>query len=146
MWQEIDKERRSAEHLFYVSLKYTKTCDVILNLIERWQNMIEKSINAILEKAKKKKLIKIMPQAPRAKVNLLLATFKKEKIVKEALEIYMFFKNLPKLEQIREGEFRKNVNLKVISCGKTININLEKLKQWQETLERFLSFVKHFIK
>ena len=146
MWQEIEKEKRIAEHLFYVSLKYTKTCDVILNLIARWQNMIEKSINAILEKSKKKRLIKNIPTAPRAKVNLLLDIFKREKIIKETLDLYILFKNIPRLQHTREGEFRKNVNLKVIECEKSININLEKLKQWQETLERFLSFVKHFIK
>lgn len=146
MWEEIDKERRAADHLFYVSLKYTKTCDVIFNLIARWQDMIERSMDSILEKAKKKKLIKVIPQAPRAKVNLLLKTFKREKVVKETLDLYMFFKNLPALEQVREGEFRKNVNLKIINSGKITNINLDKLKQWQEVLERFLSFVRHFIK
>lgn len=145
MWQEIDKERRAADHLFYVSLKYTKTCDVILNLIARWQAMIEKSMDAILEKAKKRKLIKVIPAAPRAKVNLLLTTLKREKVVKETLDLYMFFKKLPKLEQIRGGEFRKHVSLKVIDGGE-VNINLEKLKEWQESLERFLSFVRHFIR
>lgn len=146
MWQQIEKERRIAEHLFYVSLKYTKTCDVILNLILRWQAMIEECVNALLEKAKKKKLIKEIPQAPRAKVNLLMQILKKEKIVIETLELYLFLKKIPKLEQVREGEFRKNVNLKVVDNGKIINIDMEKLKAWQELLERFLSFVKHFIK
>lgn len=146
MWQDIDKERRAADHLFYVSLKYTKTCDVILNLIARWQGMIDKSMNALLEKAKRKRLVKVIPLAPRAKVNLLLSTFKREKVVKETLDLYLFFKNISKLEQVKEGEFRKNVNLKVIDGNNITSINLDKLKQWQEVLERFLSFVGHFIK
>lgn len=146
MWQRIEKERRVAEHLFYVSLKYTKTCDVIFNLILRWQAMIEECINALLEKAKKKRMVKEIPQAPRAKVNLLLDLFKKEKIVTETLELYLFLKRIPKLEQIREAEFRKNVNLKINDGSRVINIDMEKLKSWQELLERFLSFVQHFIK
>jgi hypothetical protein len=146
MWQRIEKERRVAEHLFYVSLKYTKTCDVILNLILRWQAMIEECINALLEKVKKKKLIKDIPQAPRAKVNLLIEILKKEKIVIETLELYLFLKKIPKLQCEREAEFRKNVNLKVIENEKIVNIDMEKLKVWQELLERFLSFVQHFIK
>ncbi len=145
MWPRIEKERRVAEHLFYVSLKYTKTCDVILNLILRWQSMIEECINALLEKVKKKKLIKDIPQAPRAKVNLLIEILKKEKIVIETLELYLFLKKIPKLQCERESEFRKNVNLKVIENGKIVNIDMEKLKAWQELLERFLSFVQHFI-
>ncbi len=143
---DIEKEIRSAQHLLYVSLKYTKTCDVILNLILRWQAMIEECINVLLEKIKKKKLVKEIPAAPRAKVNLLMQVLKKEKIVIETLELYLFLKKIPKLECTREAEFRKNVNLKVIDDGKVIDIDMEKLKAWQELLERFLSFVRHLIK
>lgn len=146
MWQRIEKERRVAEHLFYVSLKYTKTCDVILNLILRWQTMIEECVNALLDKAKKKRLIKNIPQAPRAKINLLMETLKKEKIITETLTLYLFLKKIPKLEHAREAEFRKGVNLKITDNEKVVNIDMEKLKMWQELLERFLSFVQHFIK
>ena len=52
--QEIEKEMRAAQHLLYVSLKYTKTGDVILNLMHRWRLMIEHSVDMMLEKAKKK--------------------------------------------------------------------------------------------
>jgi len=146
MWQRIEKERRVAEHLFYVSLKYTKTCDVILNLISRWQGMIEGCIDAMLEKAKKKKMVTKIPIAPRAKVNVLLEVLKKENMVIKTLQLYLFFKIIPKLEYTKEAEFRKGVALNVTNKGRIISINMDKLKEWQELLERFLSFVKHFIK
>lgn len=146
MWQKIEKEKRIAEHLLYVSLKYTKTCDVILNLINRWQSMIDECIEALLQKAKKKRMISTLPTAPKARVDALLEVFKKEKDVVDVLQIYTFFKKIPYCEQLREGEFRKNVALKVIDKGRIVSIDLEKLKEWYETLERFLSFVRHFIK
>ena len=145
MWQKIEKEKRAADHLLYVSLKYTKTCDVILNLILRWQSMVDESINALLEKAKKKRLVSSIPIAPRAKVNALYEAFKKEKVVKETLDLYMFFKRIPQSEQFREAEFRKNVALRVMDTNKIVVIDIEKLKSWEELLERFLSFVRHFI-
>ena len=49
--EEIIQEKISADHLLYVSLKYTKTCDVIMNLIVRWRRMIEVSIEEILTDA-----------------------------------------------------------------------------------------------
>lgn len=145
MWQKIEKEKRAAEHLLYVSMKYTKTCDVMLNLILRWQAMIEESVNALLEKAKKKRLVSSIPSAPRAKVNTLYEIFKKEKTVKEVLDLYMLFKRMPQLEQTREAEFRKGVALKVTDNNRLVVINLDKLKEWEDLLERFLSFVKHYI-
>ena len=42
--EEIIQEKISADHLLYVSLKYTKTCDVIINLLLRWRKMIDTSI------------------------------------------------------------------------------------------------------
>jgi len=61
----LEKEMKAAEHLLYVSLKYTKTCDVILNLIYRWKKLVEIAIDILLEKAKKRKQIKVIPENPR---------------------------------------------------------------------------------
>lgn len=146
MWNNIEKEKRSAEHLLYVSLKYTKTCDVILNLILRWQSMINESFNAMLVKAKKQKMIKVIPIAPKMKTDLIKKTFPKEEIVQKVLEVYIFFKRIPQLEQFREYEFRKNVRLRVIINNQNIEINLEKLKEYQEMMEKFLAYVKAYIK
>lgn len=143
--QLIEKEMRSAQHLLYVSLKYTKTCDVILNLIERWQNLIELSIESLLNKAKKKKIISKIPEAPKLKIDLTAKLFKKEPLVKDILILYSFFRKINTLKQIKEHEFRKNVTLRVIN-GNEIAINMDKLKEWQELLESFIKFVRSSIK
>src|SRR3989338_10748899 len=64
----IIKEKISADHLLYVSLKYTKTCDVIINLLLRWKIMIELAMNVLVEKARRQKKWKPVPDAPRAKL------------------------------------------------------------------------------
>ena len=141
----VENEMKSARHLLYVSLKYTKTCDVILNLIYRWRQMIEFSIDNLLNKAKKKKLIKIMPIAPKQKVDALLKIFKREPLVTSTLEAYTFFRRIPSLELIREHEFRKNVALRVID-GKEKVIDMEQLKAWQAQLEEFITFVIAYVR
>jgi len=141
--QRVQKEMRSAQHLLYVSLKYTKTCDVMLNLINRWKNTIDFCIELLLNKLKKKKIIKAIPVAPRQKVDLLLKVFKKESIAKEALILYSFFRVVPSAKLIKEHEFRKNVCLKVINTEE-VSIDLEKLHEWEDLLERFINFVRVF--
>jgi len=141
----IIKEKISADHLLYVSMKYTKTCDVMVNLLLRWKSMIEMSIDEMLEYSKKKKKIKKIPGAPRQKVELVREIFKKEKVVIETLTLYDVFKNIETLEKNKEFEFRKNVNLKVTYKGEVININLDKLKEYSEILERFISYLKQFL-
>ena len=137
---DIIKEKISADHLLYVSLKYTKTCDVILNLLSRWKIMVDTSFAFLIQKAGKS--WKPVPDAPRAKVIQLRKLYANEPLVMEALDLYEFFRDLESLDKIRESEFRKGVNLKVTYKGKQVNINLEQLGIYSQILERFISYLK----
>lgn len=138
----IIKEKISADHLLYVSLKYTKTCDVIINLLLRWKIMIDLGMERLIEKAKKAKKWKPVPDAPRAKLVQLKQLYDGVSPVHETLELYELFRDIEKLEKLRENEFRKGVNLKVFYKNIEININLDKLKVYSEILERFISYLK----
>lgn len=141
----IIQEKISADHLLYVSLKYTKTADVILNLLSRWRNMIDLSIDSLLEKAKKEKKIKAIPLAPKPKVDLLKQVYKKDNEVLQALDLYEFWKKIPDLEKTKEQEFRKNVTLKVSYKGEWIDINMDKLKEYSVSMENFIDKLKKLI-
>jgi hypothetical protein len=140
--ERIIKEKISADHLLYVSLKYTKTCDVIINLLLRWKIMIEMAMDKLVEKAKKDKKWKAVPDAPRAKLIQLKKIYEKDKTISETLQLYELFRDVEKLDKIRESEFRKGVNLKVTYKGEVIDINLDKLKEYSQLLERFISSLK----
>lgn len=140
--EDIIKEKISADHLLYVSLKYTKTCDVIINLLSRWRNMISKGVDRLVEKAKKEKKWKEIPDAPRAKLLQLKKIYSNVPEITETLKLYELFREIDKLEKVRENEFRKGVNLKVEYKGEIININLVQLKEYANTLERFISYIK----
>lgn len=140
--ERIIKEKISADHLLYVSLKYTKTCDVILNLLLRWSNMIEYALEVLIDNAKKLKKWKPVPEAPRAKLLQLKKIYKSDPLISRVLDMYELFRDIEKLEKVRENEFRKGVNLRVFYKGETININLDMLKEYADILERFISALK----
>lgn len=145
MLEQIIKEKISADHLLYVSLKYTKTCDVMINLLQRWKIMMDYAFEALLEKAKKKKMIKKLPNAPKLRIDAVRETFANEEAVMDALREYMMFKLIMVLSNTKEGEFRKGVCLRVTYQGKEIAINLDKLKEYSEILERFINYTKLFL-
>ena len=140
--ERIIKEKISADHLLYVSLKYTKTCDVIINLLLRWKNMIEFAMDELVDRAKKQKKWKPISDAPRPKLSQLKKIYVNNKEIRGALELYELFRDIEKLDKIRENEFRKGVNLKVFYKDGEININLDKLKEYSDVLERFISVLK----
>lgn len=143
--EDIIQEKISADHLLYVSLKYTKTCDVIMNLLLRWKEMIDVSIDKILKQAKKKKKISTVPTNPVGKIDAIKKLMKKDKNFLEVIDMYEMFKKIRELRKERIGEFRKNVTLKVFYRGQEININLDKLKEYADKVEKFISTTKHFL-
>jgi hypothetical protein len=143
--EDIIKEKISADHLLYVSLKYTKTCDVIMNLLLRWKRMIETSIEGILQHAKAKKKISSIPESPIGKIGEIKKIFKKDKDFLEILEFYEMLRKMGELRTERIGEFRKNVALKIHYRGEEILVNLEQLKKYAEMLEKFISTTKQFL-
>ena len=143
--EKIIKEKISADHLLYVSLKYTKTCDVMINLIKRWKIMIDYSIDGLLDKAKKKKLIKKVPTAPKLKIDEMREVFKKKPEIIQAIDIYDMFKLIEILQKSKENEFRKGVCLKIQYRGQEVKVDLEKLKEYSEILERFINQTKLFL-
>jgi len=138
--EDVIKEKISADHLLYVSLKYTKTCDVILNLLSRWKIMVYTSFVHLIKKAGKS--WKPVPDAPRAKLVQLKKLYANTPEVMEALDLYEFFRDIEGLEKMRENEFRKGVNLRVTYKTKIVNINLEQLGIYSQILERFISYLK----
>lgn len=126
----------------YVSLKYTKTCDVIINLLIRWKIMIELGMEHLVEKAKKQKKWKPIPDAPRAMLVQLKRLYESDNVVMETFKLYEMFRDIDSLDKIRENEFRKGVNLKVTYKGEVINITLDKLKEYSTLLEKFISSLK----
>ena len=143
--EKIMKEKTSSDHLLYVSMKYTKTCDVMINLIKRWKIMMDSAFDGLLEKSKKKKIIKKIPTAPKLKIDVVKNIFNKNPEVKEAVELYEMFRLIDTLKKTKEGEFRKGVCLRVTYKWKEVQINLEKLKEYSEILERFINYTKLFL-
>ncbi|GIU68324.1 MAG: hypothetical protein KatS3mg001_174 [Candidatus Pacearchaeota archaeon] len=140
--EDLIREKISADHLLYVSFKYTKTCDVILNLILRWRKMIERGIDYALKRSKEKKKISKIPESPVGKIDLVKKLFSKNEDIMKVIEMYELFRKIESLPKERIGEFRKNVTLKVIYEGKEININTEKLKEYSDNLEKFVNTLK----
>lgn len=104
--------------------------------------MIEFGMALLILNAKKNKKWKPVPDAPRAKLIQLKKIYAGEPVVSETLKLYEFFRDVEKLNKLRENEFRKGVNLKVTYRGEIVNVNLDKLKEYSELLEKFISYLK----
>ena len=129
--------------MMYVSLKYTKTCDVILNLLARWKSLIEISFDVILKKRCEEGKIPCIHATPKQRIEFIKKYFAKDEAIQKVVPLYIFFKRVPDLSKTRSGEFRKNVNLKVkMGPTRVVDINMEKLGEYYDIVEKFIEEVK----
>jgi len=146
--EQLMKEKISADHLMYVSMKYTKTCDVMINLLKRWKIMMDHSFDGLLEVAKKQKLKgmpKKLPTAPKLKLDLVKEIFKDIPEVMDAVKEFEMFKLIDILKNTKAGEFRKGVCLTVLYKGEEVRVDLDKLKEYAAIMETFINYTKQFL-
>jgi len=77
------EEIKRADHLIFVSLKYTRTCDVLKHIIERHINCIDFTFTALLEHLKEQGKIEEVPTAPIPKANKIKELFPDDEYLKE---------------------------------------------------------------
>ena len=114
--------------------------------LARWKSLIDVSFDSIVQTFVDSGKIPNPPISPKQKIEFVKTYFKKYKAVQEIVPIYVFFKRVPDLQKSREGEFRKNVNLKVkMPNGDVVNINLLKLDEYSQKMDEFIKEIKEIL-
>jgi len=139
----IKSEVKRIDHLIYVSLKYTRTVDVIRSVIERMMNVFEIGIEAMLEKVNRKKKIEI-PTQPLLKIKLIKELYPSEKL-NGFMDFYSRLRELLKAKYSRREEFRRHVTmLSEISSG-FIEVNIDTLNEDYEKIKDFVGYLERVL-
>lgn len=145
MKESLDKayqELKRADHLIYVSLKYTRTVDVIKSVIERLINAFDFGINTLFEFAKKKNKIKDIPVSPKQKCEELLRIFKKESELKEFVDFYTLLRRLNKASFRRELEYRRHVVMIADLDGEEFRVDIDLIYEFFEKTKKFVEYIR----
>ena len=146
MIEDAKEELKRADHLIFVSLKYTRTMDVIESVVKRLLNAHYFAIDSLIEYLINKKKIKEMPDSIKAKIELLKKSVKDETI-QDFLEYSAFLSRIDKSEHIKKEEFRKNVALIAEENGEVIvEVSIAMLKEYYKKTEDFINFIYNLVK
>ena len=132
------EELKRADHLVYVSLKYTRTTDIMLNAMKRMIAAFELSMIRYLEFEKKNKKISTIPLSKKERTHLvkdLLGTS-----VSKYLMLYFLLKKIEKSEYTSIEEFRKNVTLKT-KTTRPIEVKVNNLYEYLDKTKEFINFI-----
>jgi len=136
------QELKRADHLLYVTLKYTKTIDVIKNVIRRLINSCDYSIIDIMEWLKSKNKIEEIPLTPFGRAEEVKKRFRKIELI-DFINFYLELKKIDRAEYTKKEEFKKNVRMIVMNENEeSYEINIVKLYEFYERTVEFVRYVE----
>lgn len=147
----IKQELKRADHLYYVSLKYTRTVDVIRSIIDRLISAFDFMIDGVLHKLKEEGKISEIPSVPGLKCDILRKTFPEKEKVLEYVEFYLLLRKIMRSQYSASGEFRKNVAMTLKMLNPETNmeqefvVNVEKVKEYYDRTKECLAYVEEFM-
>jgi len=143
--ESAKEELKRVDHLIYVSLKYTRTCDVFKNIIQRLINAIEFMLDAILQRLEAEKKIFEAPAQPGAKCNTVKEHIQDEKIL-QMVDFYLLLRQMNRTDFSREREYRRHVTMTMIIEGKPVEVNIDSITQFFKDAKGHIEHVERFLK
>ena len=142
---EASEELKRVDHLIYVSLKYTRTTDVLKNVIERMITTAECMMNALGEHAKQTGKIKTLPIQPMMKCKELKQLYAAEQQLIDFLEFYILLKALSKAEYNSINEYRRHVTLIAQLDEGEYHVHIDKVTEFYKNMKRYMEYIKSFM-
>ncbi len=144
----VVRELRKVDHLIFVSLKYTRTADVLKHIIKRMISAFDFMMGALFidfKKKKKNKKIEI-PKTPGQKVNLLKEIFKKDDTIQEFIQFYLNLRKIDRADYTKCREYRRHVTMTVVIEGKTQEITIDSSHEFYDKSKQYLEYIKTLLK
>ena len=135
-------ELKRAEHQIFVSLKYTRTVDVLKNIIERLISTFDFGFITLLEMAKDKGTVATIPQLPRQRVEAVREAYKDTPEIQNYLEFYLILRKIQKAEFSRAQEYRRHVTMTAKVNDEEILITIDIISDYYQRSREFLQFLE----
>jgi len=138
------EELKRVDHLLYVSLKYTRTVDVIKSVVDRITSCIDELIQALLAHAEEKKLIHEISSNAALRANLLKKTYD-DPTIHEMVNFFVLLRKIRRSNYKKSSEYRRHVTMSVVFDEIVLPVDIDKIKEYFDATTRFLEHVEEII-
>ena len=140
---DAKNELKRVDHQIYVSLKYTRTVDVLLNTVSRMIDAYVCMVDSLLKLAveEKKRPEESLPLSPLERGTLVKELFPDE-IVQDNIKLYFLLRKIIKSPPItKEQEFRRHVASITMINGREEKINIDILTEYYDQIKEFHEWI-----
>jgi hypothetical protein len=138
-------ELARADHLLYVSLKYTRTVDVIKNLIKRLIATYDFLWHTILIHASEQGKIEDIPKLPIVKLEEVKKLYPDDEMFKNYSRFYIILKKLDKASFKRKLEFRRHVAMIAELDNEIVHVTIDVISDYYQRTKEFFKYVMDMI-
>ena len=142
--EKTQDEIKRLEHLILVSLKYTRTVDMLKEVAENLIETYELIILILLEYLIDTKKIEEMPIS----INKKCETVKENielKGIKEHIDLYLRMRKLLKTDYKSINEYRRHVTMKGVVEDKEMNINIDIVTEYYDEIKELFKKVEELV-
>ena len=140
------EELKRVEHIIYVSLKYTRTTDVLRNAVLRFVSFFDIMFEGYMVDAVEKEKIEKIPKSPALRVKKLVDMYPENKEFEKFVIYYFFLKDLLMKEYGRINEYRRHVGMVFdLDNHSSVIINIDNLETCEYYAHKFFEFSRNFL-
>ncbi len=143
--EKAQKELKRADHLMFVSLKYTRTVDVIKSIIERLISAMDFGMEALLLYAKEKGNLKEVPKLPSQKVEAINHLHKDNEELKSFMPFYSMLRKIDKASFERAKEYRRHVTMTAMVDDEKIEITIDIINDYFSKTKEFINLAEKVV-
>ncbi len=143
----VKNELKRVDHLLYVSLKYTRTVDVVRSVVNRLINAFDFGIDGLLEKIKKRRKTLEIPEQPIKKCNLVKELYADDEKVLAFVDFYLELRKIYQAKYTKREEYRRYVTMiSELSPDLAIEIGIDALHEYEKTSKEFVEYLEGVLK
>lgn len=144
--EDAKEELKRVDHQIYVSLKYTRTVDVLLNIISRMIDGYDFLLEALLKLAAEEKKIESIPPSPIERGNTLKRLYEGDDQMIDNINLYFLLRKLFRSNPQRESEYRRNVTMRAVVEGREELVTIDIITNYYHFMLEFYKRVVDLVR
>lgn len=138
--EKAKDELKRVDHLIFVSLKYTRTGDVIYNVVKRMVSSYEFLVSSLFKTLDTEPVSSPVAMAEQVNENF------QDELIQKNISLYLTLRKVLKAEHSRECEYRRHVALICTVANEELKLNIDKMEEYYSLLKEFYRFVSETVK
>ncbi len=144
--EDAQEELKRVDHQIYVSLKYTRTVDVLLNIINRMIDGYDFLIEGLLKLAIEEKKIETVPPSPIERGNTVKELYPEDEQILDNVNLFFLLRKLFRSNPQRENEYRRNVTMRTVVEGREELVTIDIITNYYHFMLEFYRRVGSMLK